>query len=132
MNIEWQENYSVGIASIDKQHKKIFNLINKLSTTENKDTGKINETMNALADYVRDHLDYEEILLAEYAYPRFEKHQDLHNQYTKAFAELAYKTETDPDLVLDDTLKFLIDWWNNHILVEDRKYSSFLIQKGVQ
>ncbi|KHF24802.1 hypothetical protein JV46_03280 [Solemya velum gill symbiont] len=32
-----------------------------------------------------------------------------------------------PQLVLE----FLIDWWTNHILVEDMKYKDFFRDKGV-
>ena len=30
--VEWHDKYSVGISSIDKQHKRLLNLINQLQT----------------------------------------------------------------------------------------------------
>lgn len=32
--VHWEDNYSIGIRSIDKQHRKLFNLVNKLYDLE--------------------------------------------------------------------------------------------------
>jgi len=38
--VEWKDEYSVGIDSIDQQHKKLLNLINQLQTAVDYSTGE--------------------------------------------------------------------------------------------
>ena len=38
--ITWRDEYSVGIDSIDQQHKKLINLINQLTTAVDYSTGE--------------------------------------------------------------------------------------------
>ena len=53
--VEWKPEYSVGIDSIDKQHKKLLNLINQLQTAVDYSTGDQFER-EALDELVPDYI----------------------------------------------------------------------------
>ncbi|MEA1890408.1 MAG: hemerythrin domain-containing protein, partial [Pseudomonadota bacterium] len=61
----WKEEYSVGIDSIDQQHKKLLSLINQLQTAVDYSTGKEfeREALDELVTYTKDHFSYEEGLM---------------------------------------------------------------------
>ena len=50
--LKWKDSYSVGIKSLDQQHRRLLELINKLSgiDPETKDKKKIFSVLNALAE----------------------------------------------------------------------------------
>ncbi|MCW8962845.1 MAG: bacteriohemerythrin, partial [Gammaproteobacteria bacterium] len=77
---EWKDEYSVGIDSIDQQHRKLLNLINQLQTAVNYSTGESfeQEALDELVDYTKTHFSYEEGLLEKYEYPGYEPHKAQH------------------------------------------------------
>lgn len=69
--IEWLDQYSVGVESIDNQHKELFARINKLLDACSQGEGKkvLPEVLDFLGDYVVFHFSTEEKYMKEYLYP---------------------------------------------------------------
>ena len=80
--VEWKDDYSVGIDSIDQQHKKLLNLINQLQTAVDYSTGEQfeREALDELVDYTKTHFTYEEGLMRDNDYPDFEPHKAQHEK----------------------------------------------------
>ena len=132
--IEWKDEYSVGIDSIDQQHKKLINLINQLQTAVDYSTGEEyeREALNKLVDYTKTHFTYEEGIMKDNDYPDFEPHKAQHEKMVKHVEEVLSEYEKDQDTAMQNAAKFLKDWLINHINGTDQKYSDFLIKKGVK
>ena len=131
--INWSEKYSVGIVSIDNQHKKLFDLINKLS--DSMKAGKSSEQLGTvfleLINYTDMHFKAEEAFFKQYSYPSSIKHVMHHDDLRKQVMALKEKHAGGSSVITVQLLTFLVDWVNNHILQEDKAYSSYLISKGV-
>ena len=69
--IEWTDELSVGIESIDEQHKKLVNMINALNDAmlTNSSNELLGTIFTGLAAYTQKHFAYEENMFAEYNYP---------------------------------------------------------------
>jgi hemerythrin-like metal-binding protein len=132
--VEWKDEYSVGIESIDKQHKKLLALINQLQTAVDYSTGEEfeREALDELVDYTKTHFTYEEGLMEQNAYPDFEPHKAKHNEMIKEVEAVLAEYEEDHDLAMEHGSKFLKNWLINHINGTDKEYSDFLIGKGVK
>ncbi len=132
--ITWKEGYSVGIDSIDMQHKKLLNLINNLQTAVDFSTGGAfeRETLNELVDYTKSHFSYEEGLMEQHGYPDFEPHREQHQIMIARVEELLTEYQQDKDTAMKNATIFLRDWLINHINGTDKQYSAFLIGKGVK
>ena len=132
--ISWKDEYSVGIDSIDQQHKKLVNLINQLQTAVDYSTGEEfeREALKELVDYTRTHFSYEEGLMEKNGYPDFVAHKALHEKMIRKVEEVVAEYEQDEDLAMRDALNFLKSWLINHINGNDKQYSEFLISKGVR
>ena len=78
--ITWKDEYSVGLDSIDQQHKKLINLINQLTTAVDYSTGEEfeREALAELVEYTKTHFSYEEGLMEDNGYPDFEAHRAQH------------------------------------------------------
>ncbi|WP_198264980.1 bacteriohemerythrin [sulfur-oxidizing endosymbiont of Gigantopelta aegis] len=132
MLIQWNNELSVGIDSIDEQHKKLINMINTLN--EALAEGEANEALIAifddLADYTVSHFGYEEKLFAQHAYEQTESHINEHHAMIEQVQKLRQKMADGDFLVGVEVMVFLKDWLLNHILKTDKDYGQFLLAKG--
>ena len=131
--IKWKDDYSVGIDSIDQQHKKLIGLINQLTTAVDYSTGEEFErdALAELVDYTKTHFTYEEGLLEDNAYPDFVAHRAQHRVMIAEVDAVLAEYEKDHDMAMRHASDYLKEWLINHINGTDKLYSSFLIDKGV-
>jgi len=132
--VEWKDSYSVGIESIDQQHKKLLNLINQLQTAVDYSTGEQfeREALDELVDYTKTHFTYEEGLMRDNDYPDFEAHKAQHEKMFNKVGEVLAEYELDHDTAMSNAAEYLKDWLINHINGTDKNYSSYLIDRGVK
>jgi hemerythrin-like metal-binding protein len=130
--VDWKDEYSVGIESIDQQHKNLINLINMLQTTVDYSTGEEFEQqcLAAVVDYTKTHFVYEEGLMSKYGYPDFEAHKAQHQKMIDKVNDLLAAYEEHPESAMKDALDFLKQWLIRHINGTDKQYSEFLLSKG--
>jgi len=129
----WKESYSVGIAEIDKQHKKLIELINTMHDAMAKGQGKavVGKTLGDLISYCASHFAAEEKYFDQYGYPDAADHKDKHQKMTAKVLALQMQFEQGKATITLDVMEFLQQWLDKHILGTDKKYSEFLNSKGV-
>ncbi len=132
--LEWKDDYSVGIDSIDQQHKKLINLINQLQTAIDYSTSREfeQEALDELVDYTKTHFTYEEGLLRDNGYPGYEDHKVQHEKMFKKVEEVLSEYQHDQDSAMSNAVEFLKVWLIKHINGTDKEYSSYLIERGVK
>ena len=133
-HLKWKSEYSVGIASIDIQHRKLIELINSLQTAVDYSTGEEFErkALDELVDYTKTHFKYEEGLMEQNDYPDFEPHRDSHAHMIAKVDQVVEAYRQDQEGAIQQALDFLKDWLINHINGTDKQYSRYLIDKGVK
>ena len=131
--INWTPAISVGISSIDDQHKKLFDHINNFYNNLSKNIGKENLTalLQALTSYTVYHFSAEEKLMQQYAFPGLTEHKTEHEKFIKTIASYNERLNAGKLIVSIEITNYLKDWIIEHISVSDKNYSSFLISKGV-
>jgi hemerythrin len=118
--LEWKDSYSVGVASLDKQHKDMINMINSLPTC--KDFG---ETIKFLKTYVEEHFFDEEHLMSAGHYVGLQAHIEGHAEFIAWLNDLQIKIAASTHNVQDlitETHTYLSQWLISHILETDRLY----------
>ncbi len=132
--LTWSPAYSLGIAAIDRQHEKMFVLIDSLEAGEigNVRSEEFANVLNGMIEYAHEHFQTEEDLLRKYGYPEFEEHASQHLAFLERAAELNYDTVIARNDTPENTLVFLRLWWHHHILNVDVRYRNFLHDKGVR
>jgi hemerythrin len=130
--VDWKDEYSVGIESIDEQHKKLISLINMFQTSVDYSTGEEfeRECLAAVVDYTKTHFVYEEGLMSKYGYPDFEAHKAQHQEMISKVNDLLASYEDHPESAMKEALDFLKHWLIRHINGTDKQYSEFLLSKG--
>lgn len=133
--IEWTAELSVGIDSIDEQHKKLVNMINALNDAMLNDSSNelLGKIFTGLAAYTQKHFSYEENMFAEYGYSNSEEHKRQHNELIAQVVELKERFMENPQGTISaDLMQFLKRWLTNHIMRTDKEYTEFLLSKGVK
>ncbi|MCP5464625.1 MAG: bacteriohemerythrin [Deltaproteobacteria bacterium] len=131
--VEWDNSMSVGIAAMDTQHKKLFDLINNLY--RNMKAGQTKETLadslNQLVSYTATHFKSEEELINSHGYPDFDDHLDLHIKLVDQVCDFQKKFQAGNAKLGLELFQFLKNWLFHHILEEDMKYGAYLNSKGI-
>jgi hemerythrin-like metal-binding protein len=131
-HFEWKDEYSVKVAEIDEQHQKLIKIIDDLYQALMAGTAKASlpEIFGRLNDYVIYHFATEEKYFKEFEYKDAPMHISQHEKYKIDIA----KMEKDADngaLDVYELLFYLENWWINHILDSDKKYSEFFNEHGL-
>jgi hemerythrin-like metal-binding protein len=126
--IAWQDYYSVGDDFIDSQHKQIIDIINQLYLAQNRgaDHSVVLPLLDKLVQYTINHFRDEENLLLKNHFPDFMPHKAIHDKMRKE--TMAWRENANA-VTEKDLLRFLKNWWVNHIQIEDKKYAPYLQTK---
>ncbi len=127
----WNSKYQVGIAQVDRQHKKLVTLINSLGNKLAVDTDPVAsmEVFDDLASYASYHFRTEEHLMeechvdAEFA----ATHKASHASFVSEVARARESAQDDPVQVLTKMLGFLSRWLIFHILGTDMRMANEII-----
>jgi hemerythrin-like metal-binding protein len=129
LQVEWREEYSVGVPELDAQHRRMIELLAGLVKFTN--SGGVVDPFTALAEvnrYAEEHLQQEEMILSVRGYPEYARHKAEHDDYRKKAAALqarAHKRDFGTEIT-----KFLVEWWKTHILNSDQQYARFFRSQG--
>jgi methyl-accepting chemotaxis protein/hemerythrin len=137
--LEWMPALSVGNATIDDQHRRLFDLINSVDAAGSSavDREVLVGIHKELEDYVRVHFDYEERLFAERGYADAASHIKEHQAFVAKIASYpeVFAGAGSPDearAAARELASFLRSWLSNHIALSDRKYRPWLADKAAR
>jgi len=130
----WTDKFSVKIAEIDAQHKKLVGMVNQLSQAMRVGQGReaLGVILKDLAEYTQTHFAYEEELMARHAYPNAATHRIEHQDLIRQVTDLRKRFDAGSVGLSIPVLNFLQDWLTSHILDTDKSYSSHLNARGVR
>lgn len=130
--IKWDDRYSVKIAKFDEQHQGLVKLINTLyeSMSLGKGQQELANILKELVDYTRKHFSSEEALMLKHNYPHYAAHKISHDRLTQQVMEFKNQYDQGKIGLSVQMMSFLKEWLVNHILDEDKAYSSFFESKG--
>jgi methyl-accepting chemotaxis protein/hemerythrin len=130
----WKDEYSVGVADIDFQHKRLMEAISDLSEAINTQTveKEIEHVLNQLDSYVSHHFSTEELYFERFNYAGAKEHVIFHRDFAAKIAEFREKYEKHEVEISGDLIKFLEDWLLDHMLNVDRKYMECFAKNGLK
>ncbi len=133
--ITWtDEVLSVNIPSIDDQHKKLIHLINEfyrnISIQSSKES--IFKLIKALKEYTVFHFSTEEQYMKQYGYPEYIEHKAEHDRFVQRVLDFEDRYKNGKLILTLEITNFIKNWVSNHIKTTDKKYSDFLINRGVR
>lgn len=132
--LEWNEDLSIGIDSIDAEHKAFFTHINNLyeAIQFGKAAGILLPLLDELITYSVAHFSHEEEYMFATNYPDFEMHKEEHAKLRRKLMELEIKSQDHTSVGLsNEAFAFLKDWLTHHVLNVDKKLADHLKAQGI-
>jgi len=119
--IKWEDRFRIGHEAVDKQHRRLFEIINDLQQKASSGAGRdaAIQAINSLVDYALEHFADEEELMDQIRFPSLIPHRWQHHSFVGRVADMALEWGEGKETSVEDILLFLKDWLFDHILVED-------------
>ena len=130
----WREEFETGINEVDRQHRRLVELIDELYTAMSQGRGKdvLGKVLSELIKYTKTHFAYEEYLMNIHQYPELMAHKMEHKRLTDRVIDFERNFEQGNTGITVNLMDFLKGWLSNHILKTDQRYAPFLRSKGVR
>lgn len=127
----WNEHFNTGIATIDEQHQKLVQLLNRLAShmAFHSDIQTLDTIFQELADYAVYHFQSEEAIWHEYFQESTleTKHKEEHDNFISTVLTLkAGEDIHSVDSTVSEILAFLVHWLAAHMLEKD-KYLALVV-----
>ena len=122
----WRERYNIGVDFIDREHKKLFTILNKLLVAgkeSDKSRWACQEGIKFFKDHAMKHFTEEEAYMASIHYIGFDTHRRLHDNFRKKMLPALEKELKQTGYSEDAVSHFLgvcSGWLIGHTLTEDR------------
>jgi hemerythrin len=138
--LTWSERFETKIGIVDEQHKKLFQLLNTLTNSFQKETPSeefVENTLQELVAYADKHFSDEENLMQEYKIDA--RHVNLHRMEHNSFRYDVDRmwghllTEEELINVTEKMVSFITSWLTYHILGMDQVMSAQIhaVQSGM-
>ena len=133
VKLQWLESFSIGIKSIDDDHKRILQVMRDVQTAvENLDYALCTSLLDDLVEMGSAHFLSEEKYLAKVSYPYIEEHILYHQELLlkiKAVRVICHDANSQGVLekCFDGLAEFLVD----DILTGDLQFKSYLQARGL-
>lgn len=122
----WSDEYNIGVDIIDKEHKRLFKIINKLfafGEEEKKSQWACQEGIKYFKEHAMKHFADEENYMTSINYKGLATHQQIHQDFRQktlpALEQELEQTNYSPNAV-DHFLGVCAGWLIGHTLTEDR------------
>lgn len=119
--LEWNRSLSVGIATIDEQHKHLIELVNEFLEAADAGEGPaaIHGVVERLRKYTVSHFHDEEQFMEQIKYPDRGAHQVAHKELVRTVKLFQRDIYTQQGVSVAAMRSFLKQWLINHILEKD-------------
>ncbi|MCP4129287.1 MAG: bacteriohemerythrin [Gammaproteobacteria bacterium] len=131
---QWDDRLSIGIQSLDNDHKHIIDLINSLAEAmaANECAEKLPEIFDQLVNYVLTHFDREDQLMQRAQYPGLKEHRLQHEKLASKLTLLKEQANSqDMGFMSFELAEFLRSWLLNHIAMDDLQLKPYFAEAGL-
>lgn len=127
------ERWISGYRSVDNEHRLQLNLIGAIrqAVAEGRPKSEIDEIIDRLIDFTREHFDSEDALMRLFQYPHADNHADEHERTLQQLEELGAAHRSGRVTLTLDRVDMLSDWIRQHILTTDDALGRYLVRLGV-
>jgi hemerythrin len=131
--LRWSDDFLVGVADVDRQHRRLVEMVNELHSAMLEGRGKdvLGGTLVGLVDYTVTHFATEEAYFDRFGYPGAVEHKTQHQGFVEKVADFKQGFDEDRLMVTLDVMDFLSTWLVEHIKGSDKAYGPFLNERGV-
>lgn len=122
-HLQWRDEFSVGIAEVDHEHRELIELINELQKDlqAGSSTRKIVRSLGEIYAQIAAHFALEEKMMRTTRYPAYAEHKEDHEALLDDLRDIMDGVEYDGAL---DQAQLNVDlnrWFSDHFQTHDAK-----------
>lgn len=124
---EFKSEYVTGIASIDDEHKRLFEIADETYRLSREEFlvdkyDQVRQILEELKDYALLHFEHEEAYMESINYKQMFIQKVQHDQFREKINDLDLDhLDENSDEMIGEILEFLTGWLVNHILEHDKQ-----------
>jgi len=128
----WSDSFSVGLDTIDDQHKVLINLIDlmMLANAQGAEREELGILVQAVYNYSVVHFEFEESIMTRIEWEGFDAHKKIHDQFLATVKEAADRFLSGKESI-DSLVELLQSWLISHIQKKDPVYVEFFRAGGI-
>jgi hemerythrin len=126
--LEWKEQFSVGIDSVDYEHQNLMDMINTIyaELDDQRDIMEIEKAISDVHAEIAAHFALEERLMRNARYAEYEAHKNDHEDLLDQIRCMMDALASDPEPALDMLNEKLSNWFSGHFATFDARLHSKL------
>jgi len=121
--INWKEEFSVGVAEVDFEHKELIELINSLHESARSGAGReaVIEVLGEIYAQIASHFALEEKMMRFTRYPSLLEHKEDHETLLDDLRDIMDEAEDDGTYDEAQLSTDLERWFGDHFRTHDAK-----------
>jgi hemerythrin len=126
--LEWRQEWTVGVEELDRQHKRLIEVLNRLHDAMTLGTPRdaVARTVSDLISYTRYHFVREEDSMRVHGYPAYAEHKRQHDDFANMVLRFEEDLQSGRIALSVPLMQFLKTWLKEHIAGSDQAYSACL------
>ncbi|NVN93055.1 MAG: hemerythrin family protein [Desulfuromonadales bacterium] len=122
--LKWNQEYELGLETIDKQHKQLFGIINELiiATEYTRTNTELLSIVERLESYATSHFGAEEKLFTQFGFTGRNEHEVEHAKFIDTVKYIRKQCKIIDAPMAPKMRDFLLSWLSHHILTKDKEY----------
>lgn len=131
-HLQWSNSISVRVDSIDAQHKKLFEITNRLIDVFEAGSGDFLEVIGELVEYTTLHFHEEQIVMMNAKFPGLAGHTAEHDRFIAKVEEFLQAYGEGNEDAGRTMIVFLKDWLFAHTSGLDMDFAHYLARKSAK
>ncbi|MGB5630571.1 MAG: hemerythrin family protein [Woeseiaceae bacterium] len=121
--INWRDEFSVGVAAVDHEHREMIALINELDGAMQDDTSQASvvQALGEIYARISAHFALEEKIMRDARYTYFAEHKQDHEQLLDALLDVVDSVDEKGRYDRADLSRSLERWFSDHFRTHDAK-----------
>ncbi|MDH3265432.1 MAG: hemerythrin family protein [Gammaproteobacteria bacterium] len=122
-SLQWRDDFSVGIAEVDHEHRELIELINSLQNDlrSGNDVQMILQSLGEIYAQIASHFALEEKMMRVTHYPSLAEHKEDHETLLDDLRDIMDEVEDDGILDHARLTDDLDRWFSDHFRTHDAK-----------
>ncbi|ARJ65064.1 hypothetical protein WV31_05005 [Magnetospirillum sp. ME-1] len=131
--LNWDNALNMGIGTIDRHHREMFDEVNRLYVKMSQGNGaEAGQGMITLIDTVMEnHFREEEEVMSRNSYPHLDEHRRHHRDFLDRAKSHKSAVQSGDPTAAAKMFEYVATWLTNHIQMEDGKLANYLRAKKV-
>ncbi|MEN8107261.1 MAG: bacteriohemerythrin [Pseudomonadota bacterium] len=126
--IEWKDEFSVGVADVDHEHRELIALINELHDAMSAENATLTVTdfLGEIYAHVSAHFALEEKIMREQRYDQYQDHKDDHERLLDELRDIMDDYEENAYFSDEEFASHVERWFTEHFKTRDARLHKHL------